>query len=897
MSINILKMKNQGISVLILAFIFCNLLAGHGQSNDCIADIINYRALGPYRAGSWISAIAVPYGDNPKYKYTFYTAGRNGGVWKTENNGTSFFQVFDSTGASSVGAVAVSSSNPEVIWVGTGDTYNARSSHAGNGVYRSEDGGKTWQHKGLDDTQHISTLIVHPTNPDIVWVAAMGHLFSANQMRGVFKTTDGGTTWEKVLYIDENTGVIDMIIHPQNPDILLAAAYEKYRYPWHYEAGGNKSGMYKSNNGGKNWEKLTGGLPDGKLGRIGLALCYSQPAIIYAVIENLNPKPGTIIDETIGMSHMRDAYFDQMIGGEVYRSGDGGISWEKRNDTTCNVSAKAAYSFNKIMVASDNPEIIYVSSDLMLYSEDGGQTWPDCQWPPQVLSSTIFGDHRTLWMDPDDGRHLMVGSDGGLYESFDRGKSFTHHVQIPLGEIYGVETDNANPYNVYLGLQDHEAWKGPSNSWSGQIGAADWVITGMWDGMYTRVDQQDNRWLYTTTQFGAHLRVDQLRGERTTIEPKEPEGQPPYRYCWVTPIELSPHNPQIIYTGGQMLLRSFDRGENWQELSPDLTTNDAAKIAGKGHMMYCTITTISESPVKAGVIWVGTDDGRVWMTPDGGKSWKESTAAIAKLGGDEELWVSRIIASPHQAGKAYVCKNGYRADDFRPLVFKTENYGQSWQAITNGLPLAPVNVIMEDPHREGLLYLGNDKEICISFDDGEKWDSFKNNMPTVPVKDLKIHPEAGDLIVGTYGRGAYIADIWPLQVYNDSIMRHKNFLFPIQPKPQRNYSERAWWGNYEQTGDNHFVVPNAPNGLALYYYRNQNPTDSSWIKISDIDSNVIDKLLIDQQPGFHLHWYDTWQTPPGTYRVQLITGEKIQEQKAIVKPSPLWPVGRMVWEK
>jgi photosystem II stability/assembly factor-like uncharacterized protein len=491
----------------------------------------------------------------------------------------------------------------------------------------------------------------------------------------------------------------------------------------------------------------------------------------------------------------------------------------------------------------------------------------------------------------------MVGSDGGLYESFDRGKTFTHHVQIPLGEIYGVETDNANPYNVYLGLQDHEVWKGPSNAWSGQIGDANWVITGMWDGMYTKVDSQDNRWLYTTTQFGAHLRVDQLRGERVTIEPKAPEGQPPYRYCWVTPLELSPHNPQIIYTGGQMLLRSVDRGENWEELSPDLTTNDAVKIAGKGHMMFCTITTISESSVKAGVIWTGTDDGRVWMTPDNGKTWKESTAAIAKLGGDKDLWVSRVAASPHKAGKAYVCKSGYHADDFRPLVFKTEDFGQSWQAINTGLPLAPVNVIIEDPNREGLLYLGNDKGVFVSFDDGKSWDSFKNNMPPVPVKDMKVQTDERDLIVGTYGRGAFIADVWPLQNYNDSIMQQQSFLFPVKSCLQRNYSDRASWGNYEQSGDNHLVVPNAPNGMAIYYYRNENIADSSWIKICDIDSKAIDTLLIDQHPGFNLSWFDTRQISPGTYRVQLITGDRILEQKAIIKPAPLWPVGRLEREE
>ncbi|MCF8366490.1 MAG: hypothetical protein K9H16_11950, partial [Bacteroidales bacterium] len=460
------------------SFLFFILLWGGLQAQQkMLTKTLSYRALGPYRAGSWISAIAGPDTKNPDFKYTWYVAARNGGIWKTENNGTSFFPVFDSSGVSSIGAIAVSHSNPEIVWVGTGEAYNARSSHAGNGVYKSENGGLTWQNMGLEDSQHISTILIHPENPDLVWVASMGHLFTPNEMRGVFKSSDGGKSWKKVLFIDENTGVIDLIINPENPDQLFAAAYEKYRYPWHFEAGGENSGIFKSEDGGENWVKIVNGLPSGKLGRIGLALCHSQPENVYAVIENLNPKPGQEINESIEMNHLRDAYFDQMIGGEVYRSADGGESWEKRNDTTCNVSSKAAYSFNKIMVASDNPEIIYVTSDGMQYSEDGGKTWLDCQWPPQVLSATIFGDHRCTWMDPHDGRHVMFGSDGGLYESFDRGKSFTHHVQIPLGEIYAVETDNDYPYNIYVGLQDHEVWKGPSNSWSGNIGPEDWVIT------------------------------------------------------------------------------------------------------------------------------------------------------------------------------------------------------------------------------------------------------------------------------------------------------------------------------------------------------------------------------------------------------------------------------------
>ena len=884
------QMSNRGLFALFILFML-TIKPVTGQEKNSITSLITWRAMGPYRCGSWISAIAGPFSETPGYKYTWYVAGRHGGVWKTINNGTTFFPVFDSTGVCSIGAIAVSPSNPEIVWVGTGESFSARSSHAGKGIFKSTDGGKTWQKMGLDDSHHISQIVIHPINPNILWVAVMGHLFTPNNMRGVYKTTDGGRNWERVLFIDENTGIIDLICNPRNPDVLFAAAYEKYRYPWHFEAGGKKSAIFRSLDGGKKWEKLKNGLPEGKLGKIGLALCYSQPQIVYAVVENLNPKPGVTIDETVQMNYLRDPYFDQMIGGEVYRSENGGETWEKRNDSACNVSAKAAYSFNKIMVASDNPDILYITSDLLLFSEDGGKTWPDCNWPPEKLSQTIFGDHRALWMDPNDGLHILVGSDGGVYESFDRGKTFTFHDNIPLGEIYIVETDNANPYNIYLGLQDHDGWKGPSNAWSGQIGADDWDIIGMWDGMYTRVDPHDNRWAYITTQFGAHYRVDQWLSERVKIEPRATGGKPSYRYCWTTPIELSPHNPKIIYTGAQLVLRSFDQGNNWEEISPDLTTNNPQKIAGKGHMKYCTITTLAESPVKAGIIWAGTDDGRVWMTPDHGKTWNEFTKQIAGLGGNENYWVNRVAASPHNAGKAYVCKSGYHFDDFRPLVLKTDDFGKTWQKITEGLPESPVNVIAEDPKVAGLLYLGNDEGVFISFNDGKNWQPLQNNMPPALVKDLKIHPTENDLVVGTYGRGAFIADIWPLQHFNDDILQHEVFLFPIEPKPQRNYSERAWWGNYQMPGDDHLLTPNEPNGLALYSYLSENIADSAWIEICKEDEMPVDTLLLEKTPGFVLNYWDCLEALPGFYRIKLHLGDLLKEQKAEVKNPPVWPVG------
>ncbi|MCP4550972.1 MAG: hypothetical protein GY834_02785 [Bacteroidetes bacterium] len=857
--------------------------------------LLEYRNLGPHRTGAWISSIAIPQTDNLDFKYSYYVAGRYGGVWKTINNGTTFFPIFDDVGVSSIGAVAVSSTNPDQIWVGTGEAYGARSTHKGEGVFKSVDGGKNWDFMGLEDSHHISTLIIHPGNPDIVWVAAMGHLFTPNDERGVFKTTNGGKTWDKTLFIDENTGIIDLIINPEDPNIMFAASYEKYRYPWHYEAGGENSAIYKSTDGGENWNKITNDLPTGNIGRIGLALCYNQPEIIYAVVENLNPKPGVTIDEDIEINAMRDPYFDQMIGGEVYRSNDDGLNWKKMNSDSCNVSAKAAYSFNKILVNPDNPDQIFISSDGLLYSRDGGKTWPNCIWGSGELFKNMFGDYRTFWVDPADGRHMMFGSDGGLYETFDGGLTVNHKYHIPLGEIYMVETDDAEPYNIYVGLQDHEAWKGPSNGWSGRIGVEDWNIVGMWDGMYTKVDPTDNRWAYSTTQFGGHLRIDQVKGERVNIQPKTDEGKPLYRFPWTPPLEISPHLSTTIYTGGQMLLRSKDQGDTWEEISSDLTTNDAKKIAGKGHMQYCTITSISESPKKAGIIWVGTDDGKIHLTKDDGRSWSEMTEKIHKLGGKSHYWVTRVVSSPKDAATAYVCKSGFRHDDFTPLIFKTTDFGKSWTKIVEGISFAPVNVIAEDPNRPNLLYAGNDEGVFISFDGGKQWQSFRNNMPVVAVKDLKIHPRENDLIVGTYGRGAFITDVSLLQQLNNETLNEDAILFNIEPKPLSNSSPRARWGNYELSGDSHAYTYNEENGLLIYYYFKTEVAEETKLSVFDTDGKLIRDLPIDKSSGLHkINWYGR-NTKVGEYLIKLEVDGKIIEQRGIINPSPIWPIGNTTY--
>ncbi len=877
-------MKTIPLSFILILLTFHLFPQIHADQFD--AGDFKFRALGPYSVGSWISEIVVPQSEDPKYDYTYYIGSRNGGVWKTENNGTTFFPISDSVVSPAIGGLAIAPSNPEILWVGTGEDFNARLSHPGTGIYKSVDGGKTWEDKGLIDSHHISVILVHPENPDIVYASVMGHLFTPNDERGVFKTTDGGDTWKKVLFINENTGVIDMVMDLSNPEVLYASAYEKYRLPWHFESGGENSAIYKTTDGGSSWNKLSNGLPEGKLGRIGLTIFPEDPEILYAVVEIIKPyiPDGTEDEQDM---HMRPV--GEIIWGDVYKTTNGGDEWYKTNPDTVNVADKAPYSFNKIFVDPDSSNYIYVLSMPMPYSMDGGKTWDGIEWGKSRILKNVFGDFRSMWIDPDDGRHMMIGSDGGLYETFDRGLNSTHHYHIPLGEIYNVSVDMEEPYNVYCGLQDHEVWKGPSNSWKGEISLEDWFLIGMWDGMYCPVDPTDSRWFFTTTQFGAHQRIDQKNAERIRIEPKAPEGQAKYRYPWSPPLIISPHNPAILYTGGQMLLQSIDRGNNWTELSPDLTTNDSVKIAGKGHMMYCTLTTISESPVKAGVIWVGTDDGRIHMTPDFGKTWHEFTDKLVEKGVPADRWTTRVFASNFNDSVAYVCKSGFKFDDFKPYILKTADYGKTWTDISAGLPQSPVNVIVEDAKNPEMLFIGNDLGIYFSLDSGNSWQMIEGNIPNVPIKDLVIHPRENDLVAGSYGRGMFITNINWLQQMTNEVTESDVWLFDIQPKPVRNVSEAAYWGNNRLMGDSHLFTPNESNGLRFDYWLKEELKEIPEFFIYDSKGLAVDTLTGTNLSGYNSVNWQIWDEDAGTYKVVMKTAKLELVKYGILKPAIVFP--------
>jgi photosystem II stability/assembly factor-like uncharacterized protein len=895
-------------------------LALHAQTpapdlfNERLLQPFTYRNLGPFRMGARVSDIAVPVAPARAHLYTFYVSFWSGGVWKTTNNGTTFEPVFDGQRKLNVGDVTVAPSNEDIVWVGTGDAFTSRSSYAGDGVYKSTDAGKTWTNMGLKDSHHISRIAIHPTNPDIVYVAAMGHLYSDNDERGVFRTTDGGTTWEKVLFVNPKVGAIDLVMNPKNPSILYAAMYEKERLPWQMVNGGPGSGIYKSTDAGKTWTKLQNGLPNGRIGRIGLDIYWSNPDILYAVIENDNPLPaGAGAGQGRGVAGNAPslAGIVPITGGEVYRTANAGELWTKMNASNYDVSPKGPYYFSQIRVDPHNDQNIFVTQDGFRHSLDGGKTWD----APRVFPR-MFGDTRTLWIDPENSDRMIQGSDGGVAVSYDGGRTSDAYANIPVGEVYAISVDNDDPYNIYAGLQDHENWRGPSNTGMGRVTPDDWLAVGDGDGISTVVDPADSRWLYTNREYGAHSRVDQKLGYRVSIMPRRDSGQP-YRFIWETPIVLSPHDSKVVYTGGQMLLRSTDRGDHWTEISPDLSTNPADKILPSseggvpGGIPWFAISSISESPLTKGVIWAGTSDGKVQVTRNDGGAWSDATAKIAAVGGRVDAYVSRVRASAHMAGRAYVAKNGYKFDDFRPYLYRTDDYGASWSSIASNLPNEPINGIVEDLKNPNLLFVGNDTGVFVSIDGGARWVKMNNNMPNVAVHDLLVHPHQNDLVLGTYGRDIWITNIAPLQEMTPAMLSEDVHVFTIAPAV-----ERLMWSfaaNDYLFGQRHLQTPNEPSGMTIRYYLKSASTARPSVVVTDAGGREVARLAGTGAAGVNsVLWnvraggggrggagggapgggrggnpIDQW-VPLGEYTVTLDVGGKTFVQKARVVETQGW---------
>jgi photosystem II stability/assembly factor-like uncharacterized protein len=759
------------------------------QSDTSIVSSIRFREIGPTAQGGRYVDFAVVE-SNPR---VFYAATATGGLWKTVNNGISFTPVFDHQPDFAIGAVALAQSRPDVIYVGAGEANNSRSTYGGNGVYKSVDGGKTWAKVGLPNAGRVARIVVDPKNPDTVFVAASGHLYSENPDRGVYRSTDGGKSWTKTLdhKVDGRPiGATDVAMDPANPRVLYAATYDKVRRPWTFGEGGPGSGIFKSTDGGTKWTPLTTGLPTGMIGRIGLAIARSDPKTVYAVVENANSRT-VPADER--RKRMMQGFGDGSIGDELYRSDDAGATWRKVAPPDAPVTTTAAgdgaaqtpqgggrgrggwtgggppYYYAQIRVDPKNKEHVYLLSVSVTHTTDGGKTW--------ARAFNFGGDNHALWINPGDSDHLLLGHDHGMGVSFDAGRTWLSPDNKPLAQFYAIGYDMEQPYNVYGGLQDNGSARGPSTmKGGGPIPFEAWYRVGGGDGFYNVVDPTDSRWLYNESQFGAIQRMDQKTGQSRSIRYSRPQGQEQLRWNWSSPILISPHNPEVVYHAANVLLRSGNRGDSWTEISPDLTRNLPERRGGSGNIQYATITTIDESPVIAGVIWAGTDDGNVQVTRDGGKTW---TNVADKIAGHPGYWVSRVIASHHDAGTAYVTVTGYRHDDFKPFAWKTTDYGATWTPVTGNLPNEAINVIREDRRNPNLLFVGTDFGVYASLDGGKAWHRMTNGITTNPVHDLAIHPREQELIVGTHGRGIYIADISGLQTLTPPVLAADAHLAPI----------------------------------------------------------------------------------------------------------------------
>jgi photosystem II stability/assembly factor-like uncharacterized protein len=764
-----------------------------------------WRSVGPSFQGGRISAIA----SDPANPCGFYVAAGSGNLWKTANCGTTWWPIFDAESTFAIGALAVSESKPEILWVGSGEELLARSSYAGTGVFKSTDGGKSWENMGLEDTQHIARVVIDPHNPDIVYVAALGHEYTDNQERGLFKTTDGGRNWQKILYPNERTGVVDVVVDPENSRILYAATWERDRKAWTNIESGEGSGIYRTADGGLTWKRLTNGFPVGPhVGRIGLAVGKTDSTMIYALLDNQAPRPektsqksaqgelsipglekmsdreflaldpkglASFLDKThvpreytadvirervknreltpralaqyiVNLYLGRGLHVTDVIGGEIYRSGNRGESWRKVNEAYLEGFFDTyGYSFADIRISPDDPQSIYVLGISLFSSTNGGRTFKP------LGGRNVHADCHDLWVDPKKPDRLLLGTDGGLNISHDRGKTWQKINNLPIGEFYSISLDAGRPYKIYGGLQDNGTVFGPSN-FTPQPGLQDpWRQLAGGDGFFVFPDPADPKTVYYELQFGRVVRRDLPKGSATDIRPQVKIGEAPLRCNWMTPYLISKHNPSVLYYAANKLFKSYDRGDNWHCISPDLTTDPGPEE--RGDVPFGTITTIAESALKPGLIYVGTDDGLVQYTGDDGITWRKINPGLPKK------WVSRIVASQHEEGTVFVSLTGSREDDFGKYLYLSTDFGRSWLSIASNLPSEPINVIREDPEGKKVLYLGTDLGVYVSLNRGKSWISLCNNLPTTPVHDLAVHPRERELVAGTHGRSVYVLDI------------------------------------------------------------------------------------------------------------------------------------------
>jgi photosystem II stability/assembly factor-like uncharacterized protein len=900
-------------------------------STDPLLRRFVFRAIGPASMGGRIDDIACVDSNS----YICYIGFATGGVWKTSNNGTTFQPIFESYSSASIGDIAIAPSNPDIVWVGTGEANNRQSSTFGDGIYKSTDAGKTFTRMGLENSQTIARIVIDPKAASTVYVAVLGHLFGPNKERGIYKTTDGGKTWTNLKFIDEDTGFTDLVMDPSDSRTLYAASYQRRRTSWGFNGGGPGSGIWKTTDAGKSWTKVQGnGLPEALLGRVGLDVSRSNPSVIYAQME-VGASTGTGGEETIAgggasptptpspsatpAASPTPTPLDAKKPG-VWRSDDKGKTWH----IVSNENNRPMY-YSQIRVDPSNAENVYVGGLNFSKSTDGGKKFTSLQ--PGIAHS----DHHAIWIDPRNGNHILIGNDGGLDVTYDQGATWEFVNTIPAALFYAVAVDMRKPYYVYGGLQDNGSWGGPSQT-RNQAGItnADWYRTGGGDGFYSQADPTDYNIVYSESQNGNMTRTDLRTGRSVPIRPRglpqrrgggggrpgaaaspspsaSPEASPgessippqqgfggfganlasnvvpppapseQYRFYWNTPLVMSPHNPRILYVGGDRFFKALDRGDTWTA-SADLTKHvdrnqlsimgvkGSEPMASKndGYTAFGYIVTIAESPVVPGIIWIGTDDGNVQVSRDGGSTWANVSKNVPVLSekSGELYHISRIEPSHFDAGTAYLAVDGHRFDDLKPYLYVTRDYGATWSSVVNNLPTSShVNVIREDPKSKDLLYVGTDFGLYISLDGGHEWKPFMSGLPMLRIDDILVHPRDNDLIVGTHARGIYILDdITPLQQLSRSKVLDKDvFLFDVRPATEWLNDVRL--GRYSG-GAKVFRGANPSPGTAISYYLKSTPSTDVKITITDYSGKLVRDVTGTKEVGINRVQWNMRGNPP-----------------------------------
>ncbi len=882
---------------------------------DLIQDL-KPRNIGPGGMSGRVTAIDVVH-KNPDI---MFVGTASGGVWKSTSGGITWKPVFEKELTGSIGAVAIQQSNPSVIWVGTGEGNPRNSLNGGFGIYKSLDGGKTWKSMGLEKTRHIHRVIIDPTNPDVVYAGAIGSPWGEHPERGVFKTTDGGKTWNKVLFVNNKTGVADLVMDPTNPNKLIAALWEHKRDPWFFKSGGKGSGLYVTHDGGSNWKKLSDedGLPKGELGRIGIAIARNKPNVVYALIEAKK--------------------------NALYKSEDGGFKWKKVNDK--NDIGNRPFYYSEIYVDPENENRVYSIFTYVNVSEDGGKNFAQLM-PAYGVSNGVHPDHHAWWIHPENGQFMIDGNDGGLNITRDGGKSWRFIGNLPVAQFYHISVDNEYPYNVYGGMQDNGSWRGPAFVWRAQgIRNSYWQEIAFGDGFDVVPDLDDSRFGYAMSQQGFVSRYDWKTGNNYTVRPTPPDAETKLRFNWNAGIGQDPFNNSTVYFGSQFVHKSTDKGLTWEVISPDLTTNDPEKqkqsesgglsLDATGAENHCTILVIEPSPLEQNMLWVGTDDGRVHITQNGGGNWTEVGQNIKGL--PKGSWIAQIKASNKNKGEALLIANDYRRFNYTPYAFRTRNYGKSWERIVDGNDVESYTLsIIEDPENKNLIFLGTDDGLYISLNAGNSWQKWTKGFPTVSTKDLVIHPRENDLIIGTFGRAAWVLDdIRPLRKLagNPSTVLEKDIALFDPPIGYQAAYQQATGSRFG--GDALYNAENKKSGAMLTYYlkKGKKPTEKDAKQKAKNDDTTTDteedkkkktkdsiifkffdgdqlirtlKYKTPKKAGFHrVYWGMDEKGPdrparkiskrtrerggqnvkPGTYTVKMFYGDLIEETKITIKSDP-----------